>query len=93
MLEPGELLHLISWIWTLKNMCNENLRNTDDRINAKKLWFPFIIIAIKKMISNLDSSKLQQKYRTKFDFKYFVIILFEHMYGTCEVYAMCAYLK
>lgn len=40
------------------------------------------------MIPNLDSSKLQQKERTKFDFKYFVFILFEHMYGTCEVYVM-----
>ena len=61
MLEPGELLHLMSWIWTLKNMCNENLRNTDYWINAKKLSFPFIILGMKKMIPNLDSSKLQQK--------------------------------
>ena len=92
MLEPGELLHLMSWIWTLKNMCNENLRNTDYWINAKKLSFPFIILGMKKMIPNLDSSKLQQKEQNLI-FKYFVFILFEHMYVTCEVYVMCAYLK
>ena len=36
-------------------------------MHAKKLSFPFIILGIKEMIPNLDSSKVQQKDETKFD--------------------------